>query len=220
MTARALRRLLRDHGLSLVLLALTSVCLLAHVISGYYAARSSEPVAPNSLWDYARSAAFLASVFENWESEFLQMAVYVIATVRLYQRGSAESKNPRGGPELVDADPRAHREQPEAPWPVRRGGWVGRLYGSSLSIALFALFALSFALHACAHQRAIEARSGRRPALEDVLSDAPFWFESFQNWQSEFLSILALVVLSIFLRQRGSPESKPVHFPHARTGKD
>ena len=112
---------------------------------------------------------------------------------------------------------------PDAPWPVRRGGWILRLYEHSLGLAFVALFLLSWAGHAlggfaeyaadqAAHQQAA-------PALSDYLASARFWFESFQNWQSEFLAIAAMVWLAVYLRQRWSPESKPVHAPHAETGR-
>jgi hypothetical protein len=173
-----------------------------------------------TLFEYLRTGAFLESVFENWESEFLQMATFVVATIWLYQRGSAESRDPDVPSAQVDENPAAHRRDPEAPWPVRRGGFVLRVYSNSLSLALAVLFVASLALHAVARSMVVAEETGARPGVVGVLTDPQFWYESFQNWQSEFLSILVLVVLSIFLRQRGSPESKPVHFAHSRTGKD
>jgi hypothetical protein len=144
------------------------------------------------------------------------MTVYVVLTALLIQRGSPESRNPDQKPEQPDVC------SPNAPWPVRKGGLWLRLYAHSLSITLLAVFGLSFWLHlfgstrqaneeALLHARPLETAAGR-------LVDPEFWYESFQNWQSEFLSIAALVVLGIFLRERGSPESKPVHAPHSQTG--
>jgi hypothetical protein len=171
---------------------------------------------------YFGGGEFLAVVFENWESEFLQMAAYVLLTVFLRQRGSHQSKGLEGEDE-VDADPVAARGDPDAPWPVRAGSpallW---LYSNSLGLALSALFAASFVLHwvnSARHAGEEAAAHGRAaPALLEHLVSAQLWFESFQNWQSEFLSTFALVVLGIYLRQRGSPESKPVAAPHDRTG--
>jgi hypothetical protein len=107
---------------------------------------------------------------------------------------------------------------------VRRGGWVLRLYSHSLSLAFLFLFAISFVAHAVggAHARNEEAlaHGGHAITVLEYLHSSQFWFESFQNWQSEFLAIAMMVVLSIFLRQRGSPESKPVDAPHRQTGSE
>jgi hypothetical protein len=137
------------------------------------------------------------------------------------QKGSAESKKLEGK-EPVDADP-LEDVQPDSPWPVRKGkGLALALYKNSLSIAFFALFALSFALHLIggAHEfsQEQEAHGGLAVTPSEVLMRASFWFQSLQNWQSEFLAVAAIVFLSIYLRQQGSPESKPVAAAHAQTG--
>ncbi|MGI8565610.1 MAG: DUF6766 family protein, partial [Pyrinomonadaceae bacterium] len=110
----------------------------------------------------------------------------------------------------------------DAPWPVRRGGWVLKLYENSLALAFLLLFLISFALHAVggAEEYSEEQLQHGEPAVSvlQFFATSRFWFESFQNWQSEFFSIGAMVVLSIFLRQKGSPESKPVDSPHGETG--
>ena len=170
-----------------------------------------------SLVQYLGSGAFAEVTFENWESEFLQMCLYVVATVSLRQQGSSESK-PLDGQEEVDRQPKV---SPDAPWPVRKGGLWLVLYKQSLSLAFLLLFLLSFGLH---------ANGSYREYLDDqVLKNLPqvsfwaylaqphFWFESFQNWQSEFLAIASIVLLSIWLRQFGSPESKPVDTPNNQT---
>ena len=171
---------------------------------------------PVPLGAYLLTGHFGEATFENWESEFLQMAFYVLLTTFLYQRGSSESKRP-DVVELVDLDPRDSPEKASAPWPVRRGGLALRLYENSLSLAFLALFVLSFALHARtgAAEYGAEQRAHGQAAVSAVayVATPQFWFESFQNWQSEFLALVAMVVLSIFLRQRGSPESKPVAAP-------
>src|SRR6185436_10440930 len=159
--------------------------------------------------------------FENWESEFLQMGGYVLLTVWLVQRGSAESKKLNEA-ESVDEDAQRHRDEDDAPWPVRQGGVWLAVYKRSLSLALFGLFAAAFLLHAVTGARAYSAEQIEHGASSvstwEYLHRAQFWFESLQNWQSEFLAVAAIVVLTIFLRQQGSPESKPVHAPHAQTG--
>jgi hypothetical protein len=168
--------------------------------------------------EYLGTGHFIQATFENWESEFLQMALFVVFTVFLRQKGSSESKG-FDGPEEVDREPRKRKN---APWPVHRGGWVLALYKNSLSIALFALFLVSFFLHwyGSVKNFNVEQIHKGRPTIAAVayLGTPRFWFESFQNWQSEFLSVVAIVLLSVFLRQKGSPQSKPVDAPDDETG--
>ena len=111
----------------------------------------------------------------------------------------------------------------DVPWPVKRGGWVLRIYEHSLGLALFLLFVASWIGHATGgwvDYRATRSRlHGEATRLADYVTSSRFWFESFQNWQSEFLSVAAMVWLAVYLRQRWSPESKPVHAPHSDTGR-
>jgi len=216
----------RNNGLSLTLLAMFILLFAGQLLTGWteHNHELMDHHAPAmALLDYARSGAFLEVTAENWESEFLQMFVYVVFTVFLYQRGSSESKSP-DEPAEVDEDPRLHSADPHAPWPVRRGGWVLKLYEHSLSLAFLAMFLVSFVLHALAGHAARNAEQrlhGAAPeSLLRYLGSSRFWFESLQNWQSEFLAIVSMVLLSVYLRQRGSPESKPVATPHAATGPD
>jgi hypothetical protein len=151
------------------------------------------------------------------------MGMYVCLTAYLFQRGSPESKDPdEEAPQ--DRDPKLDERKQDAPWPVRAGGMARSLYSHSLGIALFVLFIASFILHlgGSANHAAEEALAAgeQPPSLGEHLVSAQFWFESFQNWQSEFLSTGLLIVLAIFLRERGSPESKPVGAPHSQTGND
>ena len=221
-----MRRFFRDNGLSIVILAVFAGCMLGQVWSGMlrYNEDQREHAQPEvSLGEYLASGHFWEATAENWESEFLQMAAYVLLTAILFQKGSSESKKP-GGAEAVDRDPRNARGKrlAEAPWPVRRGGWVLAVYEHSLSIAFLLLFLASFAIHAVGGAKAHNselAMHGEPPVLIlEYARSSQFWFESFQNWQSEFLSLVAMVFLSIYLRQRGSPESKPVDAPHEETG--
>ena len=174
-----------------------------------------------SLAGYLSTGHFIEAVFENWESEFLQDAAFVAFTAFLIQRGSAESKQPDQA-EPVDTDPRHAQGDPNDPWPVRQGGLWLSLYKHSLLITFLLLFALAFALHAIGGAEDYSSEQlqhgGQAVSALQYLGTARFWFESFQNWQSEFLALLAMVVLSIFLRQQGSPESKPVASPHSETG--
>jgi hypothetical protein len=170
---------------------------------------------------YLGSSHLWSRVFENWESEFLQMAAYVILTVFLFQRGSAESKDP-DKEEPVDEDPYLHRYDPKAPGPVRKGGLILTLYEHSLSIALFMLFVVSFLGHAVSgtayYNHEQQAHGQATVSVMQYVGMSRFWFESFQNWQSEFLAVGALIVLSIWFREKGSPESKPVYSAHQETG--
>jgi hypothetical protein len=149
------------------------------------------------------------------------MGMYVVLTAFLYQRGSSESK-PVDEPAPQDEDPREKRDDPNAPWPVHRGGWVLRLYENSLSLLFAVLFVASIAVHAVSGAAAYsseELQHGGQPvSVWQYLATSQFWFESLQNWQSEFLAVAVIVGASVYLRQRGSPESKPVAEPHLETG--
>jgi uncharacterized protein (DUF486 family) len=218
-----MRRVLRDNALSLTMFALFLVFLVAQSVAGYLNNNSDNQEhrqPPESYAQYLTSGPFVEATFENWESEFLQMGAYVLLTAFLLQKGSPESKKPDG--DEVDADPRKERDNPQAPGPVRRGGLLLTLYEHSLSLALFGLFLLSLLLHALgghAEYNQQQLEHGQAPvSLWGFVTSSAFWFQSMQNWQSEFLAVAALAVLGIFLRQRGSPESKPVAAPHAQTG--
>jgi hypothetical protein len=216
----ALRDWMHDRALTLALMAMFLASLAGQFAAGFHEYNESQlehhrpAVAPAS---YFTTGHWWESVFENWESEFLQMAVFILLTTVLVQKGSPESRRPRVR-EPMDADPRDHAGDPDAPWPVRRGGWIVLLYEHSLGLAFVLLFALSWAGHALAGHAAFAddavSRGLPRPALTAYLMSSRFWFESFQNWQSEFLSIAAMVWLAVYLRQRWSPESKPVHAAH------
>ena len=217
-------RFFRDNGLSMVLTLLFLGLLVGHSVAGHRnhnEERQIEGKATLSYAEYLRSGDFLESVFENWESEFFQMAFYVVLTVFLFQKGSSESKDP-DEPHEVDQDPRRIKPKPSTPGPVRAGGWKLVLYEYSLSLAFVILFLVSFAGHGffgVEPYNEERIKAGEPPAsVLEYMASSRFWFESFQNWQSEFLAVLAIVVLSVFLRQRGSPESKPVAAPHHETG--
>ncbi len=218
-SAGRLRRAWHYHGLSIALVALFLFCMIGQTWSGWYAYNEDERSHGRpaiNLSTYLRSGHFGEATFENWESEFLQMAFYVLLTISLYQIGSSESKRP-DALELVDLDPRDSPQKDRAPWPVRKGGFVLLVYEHSLSLAFGLLFLASFALHAITgashYSEERIAHGGPAATLVEYASSSQFWFESFQNWQSEFLSLAAMVTFSIFLRQRGSPESKPVDAP-------
>jgi uncharacterized protein DUF6766 len=216
---------IRDRALTLALMTLFLLFLAGQLITGF-AEYNSEQMQHGqtvvSMADYLATGHPWEALFENWESEFLQMAMFVLLTTFLIQKGSPKSRRP-DAKELVDADPRDFAYNPDAPWPVKRGGWILRLYEHSLGLVFVLLFLIAWVGHALggfaeyAADHVTHHQPG--PMLIDYLMSARFWFESFQNWQSEFLAIASMVWLAVYLRQRWSPESKPVHAPHAETGR-
>ncbi|HZJ52577.1 MAG TPA: DUF6766 family protein [Myxococcaceae bacterium] len=218
-----MKRFLHQNGLTVALLTIFLASLCGQAIAGHRAdaeERQEHGLAARSFGSYLGSGPFLEAVAENWESEFLQMTALVFLASFLRQRGAADSKP-------LEDEPQRDEEHegpppPDAPRAVRRGGLILKLYSHSLSLALLALFVFSFVMHALHGSRAAdeehrmhgEAASG----FLGYLLGPKFWFESFQNWQSEFLSVAVLALLSIWLRERGSPHSKPLTAPHHRTG--
>lgn len=214
---------LKKNSLSVVFLLLFVFSLIGQSITGlkeYNNEMKEEGGKELTMAQYLTSGHFIEATFENWESEFLQMALYVVLTIFLYQKGSSESKDPDKKKEAVDREPDPGNK--EAPWPVKTGGVVLSLYKNSLTIALFLLFVASFLAHlygSLAEYNQHQALKGQpTETAGEFLANSKFWFESFQNWQSEFLSVFAIVVLSVFLRQKGSPQSKPVDAPDSETG--
>ena len=220
-----MKRFASEHSLGLVSFGLFLVVWIGgQSVAGhrtYNEEQRAHGESEISYGAYLTSAHFGEATFENWESEFLQMGGYVMLTVFLRQKGSAES-SPLDGEEPSDEPPEGHESDPDAPWPVRRGGWVLSIYKNSLSLGFILLFLLTFALHAATGAREYSneqaAHGGAAVTAVQYLSRSQFWFESMQNWQSEFLAVAAIVVLSVYLRQKGSPESKAVHAPHSETG--
>lgn len=209
----------KRNGLSIVLTALFLIFIGAQVLFGWQVSneeRVRQGMPLLGLLAYLHSGHFISATFENWESEFLQMGMYVLLTVKLRQVGSAESRPMDPAEESQEIAPGP------APWPVRRGGLWLAIYEHSLAIAFGALFSVSFALHLYGSWQAdLEERVARGQMPVSIwhhLAGSEFWFESFQNWQSEFLAVLSLVLLTIWLRQKDSPQSKPVAAPHTQTG--
>ncbi len=218
-----MRRWLWDNGLAIATFGAFLVFVVLQSVFGWQA-RNDELLdasrGADSYWQYLGSGHFAEAVFENWESEFLQMGAYVLLTAYLVQRGSPESKRPDARDRAKD-DP--SRAGPHSPSPLRAGRLVGGLYRNSLSLVFFGFFFLSFLGHLLGgtaefnEQQALQNGAAPIGALEFVRM-SQFWFQSMQNWQSEFLAVGSLIVLSIVLRQHGSPESKPVTAPHRQTG--
>jgi hypothetical protein len=218
------RGFIRANSLSLVCFALFAIFVVGLLFTGFRennAERKTHEQSELTVGEYATSGAFWEALTENWESEYLQMAAYVVLTVFLIQKGSSESKDPEKASQEIDRDPRAADKRGNVPWPVRRGGLWLRLYENSLFLVFLALFLASLALHAVTGSREFsseqEAHGEARVSTVEYVQTSRFWFESFQNWQSEFLAVGSIVLFSVWLRQRGSPESKPVDARHSET---
>ncbi|WP_426478593.1 DUF6766 family protein [Chryseobacterium sp. CBSDS_008] len=208
------------NSLSIVLITLMIISLTGQFFTGWKTENKElieNGQAALKLNEYIYSGHFIQATFENWESEFLQMLLYILLTVSLRQKGSSESKS-MTEEEDVDREPVAH---PKAPWPVKKGGIWLSIYKHSLSLAFAILFLASFTLHFYGSLKDFnnEQMMKSKPLVTPLqyLSESRFWFESFQNWQSEFLAVASLVLLSIWLREKGSPESKPVDMPYDET---
>lgn len=219
-----MRRFMRQNSLGLVSFGLFLLTLVGgQSVAGHRAYNEDQRTHGGtevSYLDYLTTAHFGEATFENWESEFLQMGSYVLLTVFLRQRGSAESKELHGS-DPVDEPPERHRDDARAPGPVQRGGIALTIYKHSLSLAFLGLFIVTWGLHALTGARELSneqiEHGGHAVSVFEFVGRSQFWFESMQNWQSEFLAVGSMAVLSVYLRQRGSPESKPVGEGHDTT---
>ncbi|WIE83218.1 DUF6766 family protein [Curtobacterium sp. MCPF17_021] len=218
------RSRIRRHGLFLANVVVFLACFVGMVLAGWrvsVADAVQHGQAAESLWGFLSSGDFAEATFENWESEFLQMGAYIVFTAFLFQKGSSESK-PLDDASPSDDDPHDHRDDPGAPWPVRRGGLALVLYENSLLILFAVLFLGSVVGHviggAAAYNEEQLEHGDSVVSAWGYLGTSQFWFESMQNWQSEFLVISVMVIATVSLRQRGSSQSKPVAAPTEQTG--
>ncbi len=220
-----MRRFLRDNGLSLTFGLLFLFSLAGQALSGladFNNRQLTHAAEPVGLFDYLTSSEFAVDVSENWQSEYLQFFLYVFATVWLLQRGSAESK-PAGRAGLEsDKDQKVGRYASEqSPKWARSGGWRTGIFSVSLGLVMLGLFLLSWLAQSVAGLSAYNAEQiadfGDPVSWSAYLVSSDFWNRTLQNWQSEFLAIGSMAVFSVYLRQRGSPESKPVGTPHHAT---
>jgi hypothetical protein len=219
-------RFLRDNGLGLAFGALFVACLVGQAFAGHAQfddQQLAEGLEPVSLSRYLTSSSFAVDVVENWQSEYLQFFLYVFATVWLVQRGSPESKElDRAGPES-DEDQRIGRHaRGDSPAWARTGGWRTAVFSRSLGLVMGSIFLASWGVQSVAGWAAYNSEQlgeHQDPVRwAGYLAEADFWNRTLQNWQSEMLAVGSMAVLSIYLRQRGSPESKPVGVPHDDTG--
>jgi hypothetical protein len=217
---------LRSNALSLAFGALFLITLVGQAISGvadFNAQQVAEGLPTVSFLDYVTSSSFMVDVMENWQSEYLQFLLYILATVWLVQKGSSESKEPGDEGTQSDEEQQTGRHAVvDSPAWARVGGWRTVLYSRSLGLLMGGLFLLTWAASAVAGWAAFNSQQlGNRQdpvTFLGYLGEADFWNRSFQNWQSEMLAVGSMAIFAVYLRQRGSPESKPVGVAHADTG--
>jgi uncharacterized protein DUF6766 len=225
MTSR-FRTFLRDNSLTLAFFAAFVLAIAGQAAVGHAEYKNQlavEDLAPVSLATYLTSADFAVDVTENWQSEYLQFFLYIFGTVWLIQRGSPESKEMhKAGPES-DKEQRVgvHARSDSPRWAASQG-WRQLVFSRSLGLVMATLFVLSWLAQSVAGVAAYDEERLRQLQAPigwgGYLLSADFWSRTLQNWQSEFLAVASMAILSVYLRQRGSPESKPVGSPHGATG--
>ena len=221
-----MRRFLKENSLSLVFGGLFLAALVGQSFAGWYEFNTEQVAEGLHRLDwrhYVTSADFAVDVAENWQSEFLQFWLYLSATIWFLQRGSPESKELDKAGRESDQDQKVGRyAEPDSPRWAQVGGWRTRVYSSSLGLVMGAIFLMSWLVQSVAGWAVFNETQVERKqdtiSWGSYLTNAEFWSRTLQNWQSEFLAVGTMAVLAIYLRQRGSPESKPVGAPHTATG--
>jgi hypothetical protein len=221
-----MRKFLRENGLSLFFAATFLATLIAQSFAGQHSHNADQLEhgdATVSWWEYVTSVDYWGAVMENWQSEFLQFTAFIGATIWLVQKGSNESKRLADAGRETDEQQKVGRHtKPGSPRWAKAGGLRTRLYENSLLLTMGAIFFTTWAAQSLNNWRAFndEQRAHSEAALSwgSYLLTSNFWEKTLQNWQSEFLAVGVMVVFTIYLRQRGSPESKPVGAPHDETG--
>jgi hypothetical protein len=221
-----MRTALRNNGLGLFFMVIFLLALIGQALVGhadYNNQQVSQGLDAVSLWRFVTSSTFATDVTENWQSEYLQFLLYAFATVWFVQQGSPESKQLSDvGTESDEQQKLGAYVQPESPRWARAGGWRTVVYSRSLCSVVGLTFLGSwFAQSVSGWSAYNEEQLGELEApltWAQYVSSADFWNRTLQNWQSEFLAVGSFAVLAVYLRQRGSAESKPVGSPHQATG--
>jgi hypothetical protein len=221
-----MRLWLRNQSLSLFFFVLFVATLLGHSVAGWKSYNAEQAAHDSPTASYTRylvSSDFGEAVVENWQSEYLQFVTFILATVWLIQRGSAESKKPEDAGRQSDAQQQIGDHAPRnSPFWAKVGGWRTAVFSNSLVIVMTIIFFGSWFAQSVTGWS--EFNAGQHDHGEATVSwggyilNADFWEKTLQNWQSEFLAVGTMAVYTIYLRQRGSPESKPVGAPHDQTG--
>ena len=220
------RRILRENGIGLVFGALCLIMIAGQAFAGhvqYNDQQVTEGGEPVSLLQYLSSSSFAVDVVENWQSEYLQFFLYIFATVWLVQRGSPESKDvEKAGPESDEEQLVGQHARADSPRWATYGDWRTTLFSRSLGMVMGSIFLLSWLAQSITGRAAYnsEQLGSRQDPVTwlGYLGEADFWNRTLQNWQSEMLAVGSMAVFGIYLRQRGSPESKPVGAAHRDTG--
>ena len=212
----------RQHGLSIAFGTLFALALIGQSIAGLFAfneEQASHGMSPVSYGDFVTSSEFVVDVAENWQSEYLQFFLFIFCTIWLVQKGSPESKKP--GDEGLGTDEeqlvREHAQRNSPKW-AKASGWRHTIFSNSLLLVMGTIFVLSWLAQSLSGMVVFNAEQleHAHPVVSwaEYLVSADFWNRTLQNWQSEFLAVGSMIALSIYLRQRGSPESKQVGAPH------
>ena len=221
-----MRRFLRENGLSLVFLGFFVLAVTGQAFAGWHDFNDQATAHHEttiSLGRYLTSSSFGNALLENWQSEYLQFTLYILLTVWFVQRGSPESKKPGedGGESDEDQRVGTHARSDSPRW-ARVGGLRTRLYSNSLLIVMGTIWVLSWFGQSVTgwSEYNSDQITHHQPTVNwlGYVGSADFWQATLQNWQSEFLAVGSMAAFSIYLRQRGSPESKPVGAPHDATG--
>ena len=223
-----MRRFVRDNGLSLFFGSIFLLALVGQAVSGLALYNNDQLTSggdPVTFWQYVTSASFGVDVAENWQSEYLQFFLMILATVWLVQRGSTESKQVgETGTESDEQQKVGRYAEDDSPGWAKSGGWRTAVYSSSLAAIMAAFFLGSLLAQSVAGRAAFNAEQladfADPVSWAGYVTSAGFWNRTLQNWQSEFLAVVSTVLFSIYLRQRGSPESKPVGAPHDATAEE
>jgi uncharacterized membrane protein YbaN (DUF454 family) len=220
------RSFAKHNGLSLAFLALFLTAIVFQAVAGHAdfnedQDRHGDPRI--SLSRYVTSSDFGVAVMENWQSEYLQFTLFILLTVWLLQRGSPESKElHKAGPESDEDQMVGEHAEPDSPRWAKVGGIRRRIYENSLLIVMVTIWLGTWFAQSVTGK--VEYNADRLDHRQDAVSwgeyltRPDFWEKTLQNWQSEFLAVGSMAILAVYLRQRGSPESKPVGAPHDVTG--
>ncbi|MBW8731643.1 MAG: hypothetical protein JF622_11845 [Terrabacter sp.] len=218
----------RHNSLTIVFGLLLALFVVGQAVSGlaeYNETARTDGLQQISMLRYLSSSSFAVDLLENWQSEYLQFTLYILLTVWLVQRGSSESKKPGDEGRGSEEEQLLGRfARPDSPRWAQRGGWRRTVYSHSLVMVMGVVFVLCWSAQAVTGHVA-ENEQRMRDLLDpiglgDYLAGPDFWSRTFQNWQSEMLAIGSMAVFAIYLRERGSPESKPVGMPHDVTTSD
>ena len=219
------RGFLRDNALSLAFGAVFLATLVGQALSGvadFNAQQIADGLEPVSLGEYVTSSSFGVDVMENWQSEYLQFSLYIFATIYLVQKGSNESKElDRVGREGEEEQLLGQHAKPDSPRWAKVGGLRTTIYSNSLLLVMSAIWIASWLAQSITGRINYNAEQLDHQSAPvswlSYITTSDFWNRTLQNWQSEFLAVGSMVILAVFLRQRGSPESKPVGAPHSAT---